>query len=199
MVNIRTICTNVNKFSILFAEYILVCCLTIFPKLCQLACLCNVSYKVETELLSITYMAFRLRRLTLKYTCPSTCWRRSDNPFFSPSYEVLYPSSGNDQDLLPRWAWLFWVRWLVFSTRAGVLSADRLRPHSFSYYRVHRRESYFAFLRTIIYSLRRWYETRSLKTEHPKYYGRVGNYDTVFLRCLVETSAWINIIHSFIP
>jgi len=23
------------------------------------------------------------------------------------------------------------------------------------------------------------------------------NYDTVFLRCLVETSAWIHIIHSF--
>jgi hypothetical protein len=89
-------CTNVNKFCILFTEYILMCCLTIFLKLYQLVYLCNVSCKVETELLSIIYMTFRLRRLTLKYTFPSTCWRRSDNPFFSPSYEMLYPSSGND-------------------------------------------------------------------------------------------------------
>jgi len=81
------------------------CCLTIFHKQYQLVCLCNVSCKVETELLIIIYMTFRLRRLTLKHTCPSTYWRRSDNPFFCPSYEMLYPSSENDQDLLPRWAW----------------------------------------------------------------------------------------------
>jgi len=145
VVNIRTTCTNVNKFCILFTEYMLMCCLTTFPKLCQLVCLCNVSCKVETELLSIIYMTFRLRRLTLKHTCPRTCWRHSDNPFFSPSYEILYPSSGNDQDLLLCCAWFFWVRRLVFSTRAGVLITDRLRPLSISYYRVHRRESHFAF------------------------------------------------------
>jgi hypothetical protein len=115
MVNIRTTCTNVNKLCILFTEYILICCSTIFPKLYQLVCLCNVSCKVETELLSIIYMTFRLRRLTLKHTCPSTYWRRSDNLFVCPSYEMLYQSSGNGQDLLPRW--------LIYCSEWGDLSS----------------------------------------------------------------------------
>jgi hypothetical protein len=73
MVNICTTYTNVDKFYIPFTEYILMCCVTVFPKQYQLVCLCTVSWKVETELLSIIYMAFRLRRLTLKHSYPSNC------------------------------------------------------------------------------------------------------------------------------
>jgi hypothetical protein len=83
---------------------------------------------------------------------------------------------------------------VTFSTRAEILNKDRLRLFSLSYYRVHSRESYFAFLNTTIHSLRKCYKTRSLTTD---IFVEWENYDIVFLRCLMEASAWIHVIHSF--